>query len=477
MPVRTYTPHLGGRFVPLGRRALEEVTAPFDGRRLARIAVGTSGDLDQAIAYAREGAARLQALSRRQRADFLARAAEALRRRQHEFAALIAADAGKPVTLAEAEVSRCITVLRLSAEEAPRFGVTAVSGDPDSRGAGRLGLVERVPVGLVAAISPFNFPLNLVAHKVAPALATGNAVVLKPPPQAPLAAFHLTELLTECGAPPGALQVLHLPIPIAERLARDEAFALLSFTGSAKVGWHLKSVAGRKRVVLELGGNAATIVHSDVEDLPEVAARIAWGAFAYAGQVCIKVQRLLVHRPIYRRFVNRVMEAARALKNGDPGDSATVIGPMIDDGAVDRVTTWVREAVAGGATPLLQGRRRGRLLGPTILEGARRDMKVVAEEVFGPVLTVAPYGTWREALALANASRYGLQAGVYTNDQRRIFDAFRTLEVGGVIINDLPTFRLDHLPYGGVKASGFGREGIRSAMETMTEERVMILRA
>jgi glyceraldehyde-3-phosphate dehydrogenase (NADP+) len=388
----------------------------------------------------------------------------------------MASDAGKPITLAAAEIERAITVFRLAAEEARRFGVAAFPADADARGGGLTAMVERLPIGTVAAISPFNFPLNLVAHKVAPAIASGNAVVLKPPPQAPLAAFRLAELLTRAGLPPGGLQVLHLPVPLAERLATDPAFALLSFTGSARVGWHLKSIAGAKRVVLELGGNAPVLVHSDTPNLPAVAARIAWGAFAYAGQVCIKVQRLYVHAPIYRRFVRLVVEATRRLKAGDPRRAETVIGPLIDETSMHRVQEWIAEAVGAGAKPLLRGRRRGNVLGPTILAAVTPRMKVSAEEVFGPVLTVAPYRSFREGIRLANATQYGLQAGVYTHDARRVREAFHGLDVGGVVVNDLPTLRLDHLPYGGVKRSGFGREGIVDAMMEMTEGRLLLMR-
>jgi glyceraldehyde-3-phosphate dehydrogenase (NADP+) len=336
--------------------------------------------------------------------------------------------------------------------------------------------VERFPIGVVAAISPFNFPLNLVAHKVAPAIAVGNAVILKPPPQAPLAAFRLAELLTGAGLPPGALQVLHLPVPLAERLATHPAIAMVSFTGSARVGWHLKEIAVRKRVLLELGGNAAVLVHEDTPDLSAVAERVAWGAFAYAGQVCIKVQRLLIHAPIYRRFTRLVVEASRRLAAGDPRRPETIVGPMIDEGAMARVRSWVAEAEATGARVLLRGRRRRSVLSPTVLARVTRRMKAWKEEIFGPVLTVSPYRSFAEGIRLANDSQYGLQAGVYTRDAGRIRQAFERLLVGGVVVNDLPILRLDHLPYGGVKASGFGREGVLDAMLAMTEQRLLLVR-
>ena len=477
MSRRVLTPYIDGDWAPRRRRNTEPVVAPFSGRTLAEMVPGDAADLATAIAGARRAQLTLARLSRHARGAILEKVSALIQSERNPLARLMTQDAGKPVTLAAAEVDRAVTVFRLAAEEARRFGVTAEPADADPRGDGKRALIERFPIGLIAAISPFNFPLNLVAHKVAPAIAAGNAVVLKPPPQAPLASFRLAELLTAAGLPAGAFQVLHLPIPLAERLATDPAFAMLSFTGSARVGWHLKAVAGRKRVVLELGGNAAVLVHSDAGNLSELAARIAWGAFAYSGQVCIKVQRLYIHAPLFRRFSRLLVAATRRLASGDPRRPETVIGPLIDEASILRVQGWIAEAVAAGAKPLLRGRRRGSVLGATILTDVRPEMKVWREEVFGPVLTVIPYRGWQEAIRLANNSEYGLQAGVFTHDSRRIEAAFRALEVGGVVVNDIPTLRLDHLPYGGVKGSGFGREGVVSAMEAMTEPRLLLLKA
>lgn len=456
-----------------GRRRVE-VTRPWDGRQIAVLEEANAADLERATAVAVRAAARMRALPAHRRREILLRTAGLITRDRTTLGRLIAEDGGKPITLALGEVDRAITTFTVAAEEVRALAGDWPPADIDPRGEGFLALTRRFPVGPVAAISPFNFPLNLIAHKVAPAIGVGTSVVLKPPPQAPLAAFRLAALLAEAGLPPGAFQVLYLPVPLAERLATDPAFSMLSFTGSAAVGWHLKSVAGRKKVVLELGGNAAALVHEDAEDQAAIAARVAWGAFAYAGQVCIKVQRLLVHRPIAARFTRQVVSATRALAVGDPLDPATVIGPLIDDPAADRVQEWIREALANGARALLRGRRRGRLLGPTILDRVRPEMKVSCREVFGPVLVVQTYRTWDEALALANDSDYGLQAGVFTRDARRMLGAYEALEVGGVVGNDIPTLRLDHLPYGGVKASGFGREGLREAMREMSEPRVLL---
>jgi glyceraldehyde-3-phosphate dehydrogenase (NADP+) len=474
MALRTLTPFVNGRWQPARRRAAEPVRSPYDGRLLARIVEGDAADLARAIEGARAAQGILAALTRHERAGILERVSAELVRERSPIARLIAADAGKPITLALGEVDRAVVTFRQAAEEARRFGVSGYPADGDARGAGLHARVERFPLGVIAAISPFNFPLNLVAHKVAPAIATGNAVVLKPPPQAPLATFRLAELVIRAGAPAGVFQVLHLPIPIAERLATDPAFGMLSFTGSARVGWHLKSIAGRKKVVLELGGNAAVLLHEDAGGLEQLAQRIAWGAFAYAGQVCIKVQRLFVHAPIYRRFVKLLIDATRAIRAGDPRRPETLIGPLIDEAALTRVQSWVAEAIGEGARALVRGRRRGRVLGPTILTETRPSMKVWKEEIFGPVLLVEPYRTWAQGIRLANDTEYGLQAGIFTHDARRIEQAYRELSVGGVIVNDIPTLRLDHLPYGGIKSSGFGREGVRSAMEEMTEPKLLL---
>lgn len=455
-------------------RPIEPITRPWDGRAIARIVLANEADLDLAIAGATRAFALMRELPAHRRRNILLNTASLLRRERPSLGRLMAQDAGKPITLALAEIDRAVTTFTTAAEELRAFEGELHPADVDPRGEGFVALSARVPLGPISAISPFNFPLNLVAHKVAPAIAVGSSVVLKAPPQAPLAAFRLAAILAEAGLPPGALQVLHLPVPVAERLATDPVFAVLSFTGSDRVGWHLKNVSGRKRVLLELGGNAAAIVHQDAGDLAALAARVAFAAFAYAGQVCIKIQRLLVHEPIAARFIRQVVAAARALKTGNPLHPATVVGPLIDPAAMERVQEWIAEAVEAGARPLLRGRRRGQVLAPTILDRVSPRMKVVSREVFGPVLTVQTYRTWDQALRMANDSIYGLQAGVFTRDARRVYRAFRQLEVGGVVVNDTPTLRLDHLPYGGVKASGFGREGLREAMREMTDGRLLL---
>ncbi len=471
----TLTPWINGESVPLGGRATDAVLLPYTGETAVEVATGTEQDLERAIAAAQAGFAAMRAMPRHARRDLLTRIADQLQRERDSLARELAVSCGKPITQAVGEVDRAIMTFSLAADEARRFSGEMVPLDLDARAARMTGLVHRFPVGPISAITPFNFPLNLLAHKVAPALAVGSALVVKPPPQCPQLAFRLGRLLAECGLPAGAYNVLHLPIPVAERLATDPRFAMLTFTGSPTVGWHLKNVAGKKKVCLELGGNAAAVVHEDTADLDTCARRLALGAFAYAGQVCIRVQRILVHQPVYQQFVDKLVAASAALRAGDPLDPATVVGPMIDRTALERVEAWTQEAVDGGAEVLLAGRREGRVLTPGLLAGVRRDAKVSCKEVFGPVSVVAPYRTFEEALALVNDSSFGLQAGVYTQDINRIFQAFNTLEVGGVIANDFPTLRVDNFPYGGVKDSGFGREGVKYTMEEMSEPRMLVV--
>jgi acyl-CoA reductase-like NAD-dependent aldehyde dehydrogenase len=467
------TPWISGAHLPAGDRPVDQVLIPFTGKVGVEAGQATAADLEQALAAAQSAYQVMRALPRHARRDILSRVADRLARDRALLGRELAESCGKPITQAVAEVDRAALTFSFAADEARRFNGETIPLDVDSRTTGYTGLVHRFPVGPISAISPFNFPLNLLAHKVAPAIAVGTALVVKPPPQCPQLAFRLAAILAECGLPPGAFNVLHLPIPLAERLATDPRFAMLTFTGSPTVGWHLKDVAGRKKVCLELGGNAAAVVHEDAGDLDWVASRLAVGAFAYAGQVCIKVQRILVHQPIYQSFVDRLVKASAALTVGDPLDQATVVGPLIDRGAADRVEAWTAEAIAAGATSLLAARRTDTLLSPAVLSNVPNDAKISCREVFGPVAIVAPYRTWDEALAAVNDSEFGLQAGVFTHDINRIFQAFQQLEVGGVIANDFPTLRVDNYPYGGVKASGFGREGVRYTMEEMSEPRFL----
>lgn len=469
------TPWINGAALPLDDRATDAILFPYNGERAVLAARGTPADLELAITAAQDGFARMRAMPRHARRDLLVRIADALTRERQSLGEELARSCGKPISQALGEVDRAIMTFSLAADEARRFGGEVIPLDVDPRTVGYTGLVHRFPVGPISAITPFNFPLNLLAHKVAPAIAVGSSLVVKPPPQCPQLAFRLGRIMAECGLPPGAYNVLHLPIPVAERLATDPRFAMLTFTGSPTVGWHLKNVAGKKKVCLELGGNAAAVVHEDAGDLDWVAQRLALGAFAYAGQVCIKVQRVLVHQPIYERFVQKFVAASAALPCGDPMDPKTVVGPMIDLGAAERVESWTTEAAAAGAESLLASRRDRTLLTPGILANVPGDAKLSCKEIFGPVSIVAPYADWDEALRQVNASDFGLQAGIFTHEIRRIYSAFNGLDVGGVVVNDFPTLRVDNFPYGGVKDSGFGREGVRYAMDEMSEPRMMVL--
>jgi glyceraldehyde-3-phosphate dehydrogenase (NADP+) len=475
MSLPRFLPWINGTFVPAPDRDIDVVLNPASGEPAAEVARASAADFEQAVVAAQAAFPVMRAMPRHVRRDLLTRIAAALEHRRAEMGAAVAVSCGKPISQALAEVDRAIITFSLAADEARKFGGELVPLDVDSRAAGMEGIAQRFPIGPISAISPFNFPLNLLVHKVAPAIAVGSSLVVKPPPQCPQLAFLLGAMMAECGLPAGAYNVLHMGLPLAEQLATDPRFKLLTFTGSPTVGWHLKAVAGRKRVVLELGGNAAAVVHEDAGDLDWVASRLAAGAFAYAGQVCIKVQRILVHQAIYDRFVPKLVVAAKSLQVGNPLDPATVVGPVIDAAAADRIEAWTEEAIRAGATALLRGGRAGTLLSPTLLANVPRDAKVNQREIFGPVVIVQPYTDWGSALEQVNDSEFGLQAGIFTHDINRIWQAFRTLEVGGVIANDFPTLRVDNFPYGGVKSSGFGREGIRYAMEDMSEPRMLVL--
>ena len=358
-------------------------------------------------------------------------------------------------------------VLRHGADEVMRLDTEASLGS-------RLGIIRRFPFGPVLGISPFNFPLNLVAHKVAPALAVGAPIVVKPAAATPLGAIRLAELFAETDLPKGMYQVLPVSSSVADGMARDARYRKISFTGSSEVGWYLKGLDPKKRVTLELGGNAGVIVHSDA-DLDLAAQRIAFGGYYQAGQSCISVQRVLVQSEVYDDFTARLVKQVESLKYGDPMDPTVDVGPLIDAGSLERIATWVDEAVAQGAEVLTGGRRDDPFYAPTVLARTSPEMKVRCEEIFGPVTTVSSYQTFEEAIAEVNNSRYGLQAGVFTRDIDRAFQAHREIEVGGVIVNDQSAFRADQMPYGGSKDSGFGREGLRFAMEEMTEPRIMVL--
>ena len=462
---------IDGRWVATPERL--EVVSPWSGEVVGRVCRAGPEEWEAALTASQRAAATLRHMSSQERREMLEGLVAGVKASQAELAQLIVAEGGKPVAYARGEVSRGVTTLSLAAEEAARLGGEVLPLDLTRASAGRWGITRRFPVGPVLGITPFNFPFNLVAHKVGPALAAGNPIIIKPASACPLTALKLAEIWDQAGLPAGGLQVLPSSSRLAEAAVADERFKVLSFTGSAAVGWDLKAKAGRKRVILELGGNAACIIDAGA-DLAWAARRAAIGAFAHAGQVCIAVQRLLVHREVYESFQAIFLETIeREILAGDPAREETVIGPMIDAQAAARVREWVQEARNGGAKLLAGNPGAGNLMPATVLTGVTREMKVWNQEVFGPVVVLAPFEDFAQALALANDSEYGLQAGVFTPNLAHMWQAFETLEVGGVIINDAPVFRLDHMPYGGAKASGLGREGVRYAMEELTDIRLL----
>jgi glyceraldehyde-3-phosphate dehydrogenase (NADP+) len=447
---------------------------PFTGKVLAEVSQGSEADAEDAIESTAAATQPMGALPSHARFHLLQRIAGALYDRREEFARIMTGEAGKPITDARREVARAVQTFTIAAEEAKRIPGEVIPLDWTPGMDSHLGILRRVPIGPVLGITPFNFPLNLVAHKVAPALAAGNPILIKPAPQTPLTALLLAEVGLEAGVPPGGLNVLPCDNRVAERLVVDPRFKLLSFTGSAAVGWMLKAKCGKKKVVLELGGNAGVIVEQDA-DLDFAAQRCASGGFGYAGQTCISVQRIFVHHSVVDLFTTKLLLQVARLKGGDPNDESTVVGPLIDQHAAHRVEEWIGEAVAQGARVLLGGKRMGSVVEATVLTNVTPTMKVSCQEVFGPVVTVTPYRQFDEALEAMNRSEYGLQAGVFTQDVNKVFYAFRHLEVGAVLVNEIPTFRAEHMPYGGVKDSGLGREGLRISIEEMTEPRFLVL--
>lgn len=464
---------IGGKWLP-GSRAVE-IRSPWDGQPAGVSTLADADLLEQGVRAAVAGYHANRDLPRWRRSEICRKISNGLLTRHEQFAQLITAESGKPLQYARAEVTRAVSTFAIAAEEANRLCGEIIPLDITAAGEPYSGYSLRVPIGPVAAVSPFNFPLNLVAHKVAPALACGCSVLLKPAPQTPLTAMLLGEVIEETGAPSGAFNVLPMEVPLAEQMVRDERFALLTFTGSASVGWRLKSICGRKKTVLELGGNAGAIVHEDA-DLDWAVQRLVLGAYANSGQVCIKAQRIFIHNSLFERFLQQFVYAAERLKIGDPTADDTVVGPLISKAAADRVENWIKEAVAGGASVLTGGNRERNLVYPTALTGATPKMKVSCEEIFGPVAVLAPYTSLEEAIAGVNDSPYGLQAAVFTRDLQNMRMATSKLHVGGVIVNDSPMVRVDNYPYGGSKASGLGREGVRYAMEDMTESRMVVVR-
>lgn len=465
---------LAGRAVSADRPIT--VFAPWDGRALHEVSQAGPAEMEAAAAAAAASLSETRALAPWRRAEILRAAASLVRARAAELSALIRDEAGKPVSLARVEVARAADTLDLCADEARRAQGEVVPVDAVAAGADRVAFTRRVPRGPVLAITPFNFPLNLVCHKVGPAVAAGCPLVIKPAEQTPGAALLLGEILLAAGWPERALSVLPADRSVAPQLVADPRFRVISFTGSDRVGWAIRTAAPRAQVVLELGGNGAVILEPDA-DLDAAVPRIVAGAYGYAGQVCISVQHVLVARARHEELRARLIEAVRRVPEGDPARDDVVCGPMIDRRNVGRVQSWVQEATDGGATVLAGGQSAGNLLSATLLEGVPGGAALRTEEAFGPVAHLDAYDTIDEAFERVNQSRYGLQVGLYTRDVRTLLRAQASLDVGGIIHDDVPTFRADPMPYGGVKDSGFGREGPRYAIEEMTEPRLLVLRA
>jgi glyceraldehyde-3-phosphate dehydrogenase (NADP+) len=469
------TPHpilVAGRWVE--SPDILEVADPAHAAPAGATYHATSAQYEEAVEAAVAAFAETRRLPAYERGRILRDISAGIRARREELGRLIALEAGKPIRDALTEVDRAVLTFRLGAEEAERIGGELMPLDLLPASKGRIGITRRVPIGPVAGISPFNFPLNLAAHKVAPAIAAGDPIVLKPPSKDPLTMLTVGEIIAETGLPPGAVSILPMTREQGDAMVADERFKLLTFTGSPSVGWRMKARAGKKKVVLELGGNAGVIVDASA-DLDWAVRRILVGAFTYAGQVCISVQRLFVHERVWDVFMDRFVAGAAALKVGDPLDPETDLGPMVDAAAADRTQRWVEEAVALGGRILTGGRADGTFFAPTVLVDTPLSAQVCSNEAFAPLVVAFPFSDMADAIRQVNDSSFGLQTGVFTNDLAGAWQAYEELEVGGVIVNDVPTYRIDHMPYGGVKDSGLGREGLRYAIEDMTEIRLLVL--
>jgi acyl-CoA reductase-like NAD-dependent aldehyde dehydrogenase len=463
---------LDGKWLSEGQ--LFSVFSPYDHSLVGTTYHPTAAHVEAAVRAAQSAFEMTRNMASHERQRILRVISEGIGGRREEFARLIALEAGKPIQTARVEVDRSVFTFAVAAEEATRIGGEWLPLDRQASTEGRTAIVRRFPLGPILAITPFNFPLNLVAHKVGPAIAAGCTVLLKPASQTPLTALLLAQVIERAGLPAGALNVMPLVSEEADRLVSDDRLKLLTFTGSGTVGWSLRQKAGKKKVTLELGGNAGVIVHSDA-NVEDAASRCVRGGFSYAGQSCISVQRVFVQRGIAGRFLESFVGGVKKLKVGDPLDESTDVGPMISEEAVRRIAAWVDEAVRAGAKVLAGGKGKGAFFEPTILTNTAPNMKVNCLEVFAPVVVIEPYDSFSEAIGRVNDSPFGLQAGVFTRDAKRLFEAFERLDVGGVIAGDVSSFRIDHMPYGGVKDSGMGREGLRYAIEEMTEPRILVL--
>lgn len=453
---------------------LLDVRFPYNNEVIAQVYQASDTDLEDAIQAAVRGFEITRKLPSHARARILLELLGQMEKRTEELVQALVLEGGKTQNVARGEVARAKETVRVSAEEAKRINGEIIPIDWTEAGEGRLGFVRRLPLGPVLGISPFNYPLNLSCHKLAPAIAAGNSFILKPASSTPLSGLLLGEMTLEAGFPPEALSVVVCRGSKAEKLVADARIAFFTFTGSSDVGWHLKSIAGRKRTGLELGGNAAAVVHEDA-NIRYAVSRIAMGGYANAGQNCISVQRVLIHRPVYNHTLELLLDKISAMKVGDPRDPAVEVGPMIDEWAAKEAEEKILEAVQQGAHIALGGKREGTLLYPTVLVDTKPDMRVNRTEMFAPVITVTAYDDFDEAIHLANDTDFGLQSGIFTQNMNRVLRSFEEIEVGGLQVNDVSTFRVDQMPYGGVKGSGIGREGPRYAIEEMTEMKLMVI--
>ncbi|RPH33599.1 MAG: aldehyde dehydrogenase family protein [Bacteroidales bacterium] len=466
-----FSPYIGGKLK--ATKQTFSVKNPFSDETIAEVYLAGSAELEEAIISAQRIEDELRYLPSHKKCSILMDIAQKMKEQRDLLARTLCLEAAKPIKYALGEVDRAIQTFIVAAEECKRLPSEHIQIDWTPAGEGKEGIVKYFPIGLVAGVSPFNFPLNLTVHKLAPAIATGCPIVLKPARSTPLSALLLAKIIDTTELPKGALSILPMDRESGNQLVTDERFALLTFTGSPQVGWNMKNQAGKKRVVLELGGNAGAIV-TDTADIEKTALKCVSGAFAYSGQVCIHTQRIYVHKSIFNEFTTRFIELTSKLKHGNPIDATTDISSMIDEDNAIRIEQWVKEAIDGGAKLLYGGNREGAYYPPAIITNTKQDMKVCSQEAFGPVVVIEPYNNFSDAVGLINSSEFGLQAGVFTNKLDEQNQAFNELKVGGVIINDVPTFRVDHMPYGGVKNSGFGREGVKYAMLDMLEPKLLI---
>ncbi|MFP4024694.1 MAG: aldehyde dehydrogenase family protein [Thiohalospira sp.] len=466
-----YKIYIGGEFCQTKEKL--QVYNPFDNSTLAETYLASKTELEKAIEKAQSVKSIMRDLPSHKKYSILMQIANQIEAKSNKLALTLAREAGKPFKYALGEIKRAVQVFTIAAEESKRLPKEYISIDWTPAGEKKEGLVKYFPVGLIAGIAPFNFPLNLAAHKIAPAIASGNTIIIKPARSTPLSVLELAKIIDQTELPKGAFSVLPMDREAGNQLVTDERFNMLSFTGSPNVGWKMKANAGKKKIALELGGNAGVIV-SEQADVDLAVKKCLAGGFAYSGQVCIHVQRIVVHEKVFNKFVNKFISETKNLTFGAPDNESTDISVMIDEENAKRVEEWVNEAVNNGAKILYGGKRKGSFYQPTILTNTKREMKVCALEIFGPVVTVEKFSDFSKAVEMINDSEFGLQAGVFTDSISEMNQSFNEIEAGGIIINDVPTFRVDHMPYGGIKNSGFGREGIKYAISEMMEPRLLV---